>query len=169
MKARINGRGVLLGTALAVLALPGCIGAPRVAYTDHVDFSRDGWEPGRCVVFDVGQADSMNTLDARYDAVLSLRYSKGCHLRELPLLLEQTALEGNFSASPDTLRLNVPLRDADGHPEGRSSYSFYEVTDTILRAISIPEGYSLTFYNTLDAASTRGLRSLTLTLYVNTN
>lgn len=150
----------LSGVAIFLLSSLACSRIEKVEYSRFYDFGRRGWDPVECLEFNPWPADSVMHPGDKFDIILCVRYSGKCRLRELPLRIEQVSL----SQAPDTLSLSIPLFTSSGARRGKGPYTVYEITDTIVRSVSLSEGYTLTLFNPLDARATAGITNIGLIL-----
>lgn len=132
-----------------------------VEYSGFEDIGPEGWQPERCLEFSPWPLDSLRAVNTRYDVILCVRYSGRCRLKALPVEIETVSLQGS---KPDTLQLSVPLYSAFGVRQGKGPYDVYEIMDTIARDFRLPQGYTVTLSNPLDAVSTRGITNLGIIL-----
>ena len=145
-------------SAIAVLA--SCNRAEKVAYSDFVAFGEDGWDPLCVVGFTPYPADSLAPPGERFDLILTLRYSPRDLSQSIPLEIT----EEDENGITDTERITIKLCDDKGEPLGKKGIALYEISDTLRRNISLPDGYALSVSSLSPPENTLCLRNLGITL-----
>lgn len=94
-------------------------------------------------------------------AVLVVRYTKQCPVRQLVVDIEEACLESQDTSANRTV---IDLFDINGTPLGKGAYGVYEVSDTIHENWKMPQGYSLAVLSTLPRQSTKGIKAVGLVI-----
>lgn len=137
--------------------LTSCSGLSHVDYSEFENFSPEGIPQGWVAEFNPYPLDSVMAGKNLYDVILTVRYNGRCSSREIILDLEETSLE---KMTPDSLRLSLPLFSEAGKSLGKGNLGLYELTDTIRRAIHIPEGYTVAVTTPLSSEQTVGINAV---------
>lgn len=147
-----------LSLGILLLMLASCGDRHEVLYSHFVDIPPSGM-PRDWVYTLLSPADSLRLPDTPVDVVVTVRYNHSCPLKRLPLAVEA------FPMDTDTLRQPVfELFDREGRPLGHGTYGIYQVSDTIMAAVNLPEGLTVLTANPLPSASTGGIVSLGITV-----
>ncbi len=156
-----NGIVITIVIVLAAVALCvcSCRKDPIPVYSSHVNFDSSGWDPLRALEFQPYPVDSLIDKNG-YDVIIYLRYNRRSKLAELPVEIEEVALEGELADVPRESVRYIKLADEDKNPRGKYSHGIYEIVDTIARDFKIPDGYTLTLSHSLPQGNTSGLMSL---------
>lgn len=101
------------------------------------------WMPDGIVEFFPQPYDTLTPPGRQYSLVLSLRYYRTITTSEVRLVCAEMSIESGES-EPDTI--TVKLQSPGGLPRGKGSYNVYEISDTLRRRMTIPEGYSLSVW-----------------------
>ena len=105
--------------------------------------------------------DSAEIEEGRFDLIAVVRYSNSCASKSVILDVESLSLE---HSQPDSARVTIPLFSPDGEPLGRGNWGILEITDTLSKGISIPEGYVVSLSSPLDEKATKGILDIGLKL-----
>ena len=151
---------ILLIAILSLLALTSCNEVKDVAYSEFVAFGSDGWDPVCPLDFSPYPADSVMTPGEKFDLILTLRYSPRNLASVIPIELTEEDEEGVMA----TTRISIPLCNAKGKPRGMRGIALYEVSDTIKKGVSLPDGYSISVQSLSPAENTLCLRNLGIIL-----
>lgn len=138
-----------------------CDHFPAVDYSEFVDIPPSGIPRDREYDFAATASDSAEVISGRHDAFIAVRYTCKCPSRSIILNLEEMSLSHE---RPDTIRLELQLFDGNGNPEGKGAYGIYEITDTLHKGITVPDGYTLSFSSPLPDNKTVGIKSIGLIL-----
>lgn len=158
LASRVAGLAMLGCTAFASAAmLSSCLQNRGIEYSSFVDIGSGGIPSGWEFEFNPVPADSASIGHTLFDIILVVRYSAACRPRDLPLNLEFISLAGE---TPDSLALRIPLFNDDNEPLGKGIYSIYETSDTILRNVAIPEGYTISLSSPVETNQTEGIMAI---------
>lgn len=147
--------------AVSVCFLLGsCRGEDTPAYSEFVAFGSDGWDPICIVGFNPYPNDSLNIKSQRYDLVMTLRYIGKDLTPYVPLEITEENEDGVIA----TERRIIHLSDSSGTPLGKKGIVLYEISDTLHRAMKIPDGYSISFTTLSPPENTLCLRNLGVSL-----
>lgn len=146
--------------ASAVTLFASCSEVENTAYSDFVAFGTDGWDAACVVGFSPYPADSILSPGDKFDLIVTLRYSARNLSGDIPLEITEEDEEGVTGST----RVNIRICDNDGKPIGKKGIALYEISDTIRRDFSLPEGYSLSISSLSPPENTLCLRNLGITL-----
>ena len=131
----------LLMLLLPAVLVVGCVSS-SIIWTGHHSFPGLKWTPEESVVF---LPDSLSLRDSTVRAttgVISLRYSAGTNLENLPIVVEiESPTEGIYRCDTIVERL-LPVDDRTPH-KGRMG--IFESTDTIRLHSAVSPGWSISF------------------------
>lgn len=145
---------------LTLLAFTSCNEVKQTAYSEFVAFGSDGWDPVCTLDFFPYPTDSVITTGDKFDLILTLRYSPRDLASAIPMEITEEDEEGVIGSK----RVTVPLCDADGKPRGKRGIALYEISDTIKKDFSLPDGYSISVQSLSPADNTLCLRNLGIIL-----
>lgn len=151
---------ILLPFLLIFLMLTSCNEVKQTAYSEFVAFGSDGWDPVCVLDFAPYPVDSVCTPGDKFDLILTLRYSPRDLAEVIPIEITEEDEEGVIG----TRRVSIPLCDADGKPRGKRGIALYEISDTIKKGFSLPDGYSISVQSLSPAENTLCLRNLGIIL-----
>lgn len=150
-----------MGWILLSAVMSACGKLTPVVYSEFADIEGDGipqnWEYTFCPV----PFDSAEIVSGRFDLIAVVRYSNTCASKSVILDVESLSLE---HSKPDSARVSIPLFFPDGTPTGKGNWGILEVSDTLARGISIPEGFVVSMSSPLDEEATKGILDLGLKL-----
>lgn len=126
---------IMIFSVIALLS-SSCNNLDRVVWAHFTDISPDGWKELPAVTF---EPDSTVRTGETYDVLLSVRYYPHQCSEKITLCMEQESLNDLSSNSEVTLR----LLDNDGKANGHGNYGIYVITDTVMHAMKMPEGWTL--------------------------
>lgn len=154
-------RNALIFLASILCMMPGCSQLTVADYSGFTNIDTDGMPTGWEYEFSPFSSDSVSPLTGSYDVIIAVRYTNNCPSQSVIFNIEQFSLS---HIQPDSLTIEIPLFDKDGIALGKSRYGINEITDTIRRDYSVPEGYTLSLSSPLPQASTTGIKSIGLIL-----
>lgn len=151
----------LMGWILLSAVLSACGKMTPVVYSEFANINGDGipqdWEYTFCPV----PFDSTEIESGRFDLIAVVRYTNSCASKSVILDVESLSLE---HSQPDSAQVTIPLFTADGVPTGKGNWGILEVSDTLSRGISIPEGFVVSLASPLDEEATKGILDIGLKL-----
>lgn len=144
----------LLGWILCLFILSACGRQTPVVYSEFVSIDEKGIPTDWEYTFSPAPFDSTERESGRFDVIVLVRYSNRCASKSVILDAESLSLD---HCRPDSLRINIPLFDANDAPLGNGNLGVYEVADTIASGIIIPQGYVISLSSPLPADDTMGI------------
>lgn len=152
---------LIICVASFVALASSCTRSIPAAYSEFADIPESGIPLDAEYEFTPVPLDSTEVGNGRFDLILVVRYSNRLKARSVILNVEEISLD---DMSPDSTSVDLALFGDDGRPLGLGNYGIYEISDTLRRNISIPEGYSVTISSPMLPESTTGIKSLGLIL-----
>lgn len=143
------------------LLLAGCENLAPVEYSQFENFMSSGIPQGWVGVFNPAPLDSMNFDRERYDVVLTVRFNRRSSSRNIVLDIEQFSLSADDA---DTIRVEMSLFSDQGKPLGSGNLGLYEMSDTLLRGVTVKEGYTVTVTTPLSPKETTGINAVGISL-----
>lgn len=151
----------LMGWILLFMVMTACGKISSVVYSEFADIEGDGIPQNWEYTFSPVPFDSAEIATGRFDLIAVVRYSNTCASKSVILDVESLSLE---HSQPDSARVTIPLFTPDGTPTGKGNWGILEITDTLSRGISIPEGFVVSLSSPLDADATKGILDIGLKL-----
>lgn len=146
---------------LLSLASLSCDRLPSVRYSDFAVFPESGIPQNWQFDFNTAANDSSSFSPGKYNAVIVVRYTPECPSQSLILNLEEISLSHE---APDSTTFEIRLFDKEGKPLGKGAYGLYEISDTLHRGFSVPDGYILSFHSPLPEEKTVGIKAVGLVI-----
>ncbi|MDE7438387.1 MAG: hypothetical protein K2M93_07870 [Muribaculaceae bacterium] len=151
---------ILFSILMIFLMLTSCEEVKQTAYSEFVAFGSDGWDPVCTLDFTPYPTDSVITPGEKFDIILTLRYSSRNLTDAIPMEITEEDEEGVMA----TEQVTIALCDRNGKPRGKRGVALYEISDTIKKDYSLPDGYSISIQSLYPADNTLCLRNLGIIL-----